>query len=790
MSASNLNRRAGRSGVLLAFFALIPAFASAQTGHLAEQPILAVEFQGLEALTEETLLHYLFGPSGPVELDLPDLDQGIHRLWNRGLVDDLQITAEPVPGGVRLLVRLVERPILVAVEYQGLDRVQRVDILERVDRERIAVYENQPLQKGELKRLEYHIEELYREKGFRFAKVNHLLEEVAPGQRRAVFTVDEGDKVKIGEIAFDGNIVFSDWKLRQAMKKTREAGVLSRFSKKNLYNPAHIEEDLRKVRDVYRQAGYKDVLLADPELEVREAGKERRRLAVTIPIEEGERWKFGEVSIMGNEVFSDQLLLRQFEVPRGGWLRSQVVEEAVEKITNLYSNVGYVFARVESEIRERTDQVADVVVRVEEADQYRVGRVEFEGNEKTIDKVLRRELRVQEGTLMNMSAIQNSLLKIRQLDYFTLDEAEPVAFDFDAEEKEVNLRVRGEEADRTELQFGGGWGEGDGFFGQAAMRTRNFLGRGETLGASVQLGSKRTVYDLEYGIPWFLDRPQNLGFRVFSQNLSTQLSSDVDQEETYSGASLTYGRSFRGFHNLQLSYSFAEVRDIQRLDLGEDAEDFVQLTEYNSSSIRPVWSRNTLDSRFAPTRGTHLNASLELAGGILGGDTSFLRPRFSLVHFSPVSRRRIPSSFGVKLDLGYITSLDDNELFPSQRFTLGGDNSVRGFDRRSIAVRREDGSILRDANDLPIGGDYMLRFSAEYHLDVGGPFRLVAFGDAGGVFADASSIDLDLMSYSAGLELRIQVPLFPAPLRFIYATNLDPKEDLFKSLDFSLSASF
>lgn len=772
----------------------------AQAARYQDQPIQAVEYQGLVTLGEETMNHYLFGRRGDAapRLDIEDLNERMRKLWDRELIDDISVQVEPVAGGVKLIVRLVERPILVSIEYSGLKRANRSDIVEQADRERIEAYENQPLQLGELKRLKFAIEDLYKEKGYRFAEVSYTLEDVGKGQKRAVFTIDEGDKVKIGDIDFDGNTVFSDWRLRLTMKDTKESGMISRITKKDIYNPANIDEDLEKVKKLYRRSGYKDVLVAKPELSVRAKRpnaatikEQKRRLEITIPVEEGERWRFGEVSLQGNEVFSDEFLLRQFERPRGGWLRSKVIDDAVESISKLYSSVGYIFAKVDTELVERTENTADILVKIDESDQFRVGRLEFEGNSKTRDKVLRREMLVQEGTVMNMTAIQNSLLKIRQLNYFALNEEEPVKFDFDAEEKSVDLLVQGDEAERTELQFGGGWSEVDGFFGQFALRTTNFMGRGETVGVSVQSGRQRNYYDLEYNIPWFLDKPQNLGFRLFSQELDSRVLSDVDFEQKFSGASITYGRSLRNFQTFSISYNFSDIDNTERLFLDGQDDPLVREVMFKSSSIRPFWIRNTLDSRFEPTRGTRVSASVEVAGDFLGGDTSFVEPQFNLTSFFRATQGSVKSSFGFKVDMGYITPLDDNELFPQQRFFLGGDGNVRGFRRRSIVVREEDGTIRRDSLGFPLGGTKMLRLSAEYHIIVGGPFRVVFFGDAGGVFDDDQSIDTNLLRYSAGAELRIQVPLFPAPLRFIYAFNLEEKiDDQFDSFDFSLSTSF
>ncbi len=784
--------------------------ALAQTGRWDGARISEVQFIGLDTLSAETVEHYLLGrkTEGARSLDLEQLNERLIKLWDRKLVDDVEVMVEPTDDGVKWIVRIVERPILVPVDYVGIKRVSRSDIIEQADRERISVYESQPLELGELGRLKLSIEELYKEKGYRFAEVSYILEETGPGQRRAIFTIDEGDKVKIGDIDFDGNTIYGDWRLRRAMKGTKQSGLIQKFTKKDIYNPAKIEEDLDLVRDLYRKAGYKDVLIARPELAVNAKNpgaqtieQQKRRLAITIPIEEGERWRFGEITIEGNEVFSDELLLRQFENPRGGWLRSKVVDDAVESIDKLYSSVGYIFSKVGTEVVERPDNVADLTVKIDEADQFRVGRIEFEGNSKTKDKVLRRELMVQEGTVMNMTGVQNSLLKIRQLNYFALNEEEPVRFDFDSEDKMVDLVVQGEEAERTELQFGGGWSEFDGFFGQFAMRTTNFLGRGETVGLSVQSGRQRDLYDLEYRIPWFLDKPQSIGIRLFNSNIDSDVLTGVDFRQSNSGMSITYGRSFRGFNSTSLTYSVSDVEDFRSLaGAGPDGAPLSQEFSFTSASLRPFWTRNTLDSRFEPTRGLRMTATVEIAGTFLGGDTGFVRPIVGATWFKPVTRRNFKSSVGFQLDLGYITAtegndtvigVDDTGLFPQQRFFLGGDNSIRGFRRRSIVVREDDGTIRRDQFGFPLGGTRMARISAEYHVLMGGPFRLVFYGDAGGVFDEDQNPDFGLMRYSAGAELRIQVPLFPAPLRFIWARNLDPLgDDQFKTFDFSLSTSF
>lgn len=801
--------RRGRSAIaaVLAAVLFLPGLAAAQLGlgRFDGLPIRKIDYVGIQTLSEETLAHYLFGPArGERRLDLADLDARIKTMWKRELIDDIGVEAREDSGGVSLTIRVVERPVLVSVEYKGIKRVNRSDITERADKDRVSVFEGQPLQRGELERMKGAIEELYKEKGYRFAQVSYTLEDIALGQKRAVFTIDEGDKVKIGDIDFDGNTVYGDWRLRLTMKKTKESGLISRIARKDIYNPANVEEDLDKVRELYKKAGYKDVLLGKPELDVKakrpnaaEIAEQKRRLAITIPIEEGERWKLGTIEIEGNKVFNKEVLLAQFDKPRGGWLRSKTIDDGTENIKKLYSSIGYIFANVETEMIERDGNVADIRVRIDESDQFRIGKIEFQGNTKTRDKVLRRELMVQEGLTMNMTGVQNSLLKIRQLNYFKLNEEEPVKFDFDGENKIVDLLIQGEEAERTELQFGGGWSEVDGFFGQFSLRTTNFLGRGETVGVSVQSGSQREYYDLEYRVPWFLDRPQSIGVRLFNQTYDTDILTGIDYRQVYSGASVTYGRSFRGFQQFSVTYSFADVED-ERILANPDNPDqpFKQSLNFKSSSLRPYWARNTLDSRFEPTRGLSTSASIEVAGSVLGGETDYYKPQLNLTWFHLVSRQPAKTSFGINTELGLIEPIgddtaDDPAIFPQQRFFLGGDSTVRGFRRRSIVVRELDGKIRRDRDGFPVGGDRQILFNAEYHIQLGGPFRVVFFGDAGAVWAKNQSFDTDFFRYSAGAELRIKVPIFPAPLRFIYAVNLNElPDDQFDSFDFSLSTTF
>jgi len=763
--------------------------------------IVSIQFVGNQTLPEETLRYYLGVEEGQ-PFSRARVDDNIKRLWDRELIDDISVEALPAEGGgVRLVVRVEERPTVRTVKYEGLKRISQSDLDDRLGSERIQVREGGPLNMGEIYRIKSVIEELYSEKGYRFAQANFAIEPAADGEQQVVFTIDEGDRVRIGDIRFEGNTVFRDVRLRWEMKNTKESGLITKMFKKDIYNPASLSEDLDKVRDVYREAGYKNVVIGEPQIQVRvenpkaAAEKQKRRLVITIPVEEGNRWKFGKVSIEGNEIFPEKPLLSVVKYRPGSWLSADTVQDGVDAIKEVYNNTGYINARVTSELVERTDEIADVVIHVAEGDQFRVGRIEFEGNTRTKDKVLRREFRVQEGRVLSLGALKNSLYKIRQLGYFELDDEDPVAFNF-RDEDTVDLTVKGREADRTELQFGAGYSEGLGFFGQLSLRTQNFLGRGEQVGASLQSGSTTEYYEFSYFVPWFLDRPQSIGIQVYDRTYDYDVfqSRDYRQRSASTGATISYGRSLGLFQNLGVAYSYSDQDYLQvRPSTMEGEDPFRFESKFKISSIRPTYTYNSIDNRFEPRQGTKFQGSVEYAGGPIGGSEYFYRPTITLTHYQPLSGYPLETVAGFNLEGGLLEPFGGRSLNRFNLFRLGGDTSVRGFERYRLYARDPDtDEFITDVNGFPIGGDRYVQANLEYHVLINGPFRFIAFVDAGQVYAPGQEFDLGRLRYTAGAELRITLPVLGgAPLRFIWANNLTEKPgDSFNSFSFSIGSTF
>ncbi len=433
---------------------------------------------------------------------------------------------------------------------------------------------------------------------------------------------------------------------------------------------------------------------------------QKRRMFLTVPIEEGERWKFGQVTIEGNKIYTDEQLLRAFEHRGGGWLRSKVIDDGIKQIDDLYHNTGYIFARVEPELVEKDGPASPTWSSTSaKGDQFKVGRIEFQGNDRTKDKVLRRELRLYEGGLMNVSGHPQQRAQGQPARLLQAQRGRPGRDRHGHREEESQPGLQGRRggphraAVRRRL-------ERVRRLLRPVLRQHQELPRprraGGRLGPDRQL---RDFFDLSYYIPWFLDKPQSIGIRAFDQSLDYGLVSDTERYLRDSrGAVLTYGRNFRLFQSVSMSYNNSIYNDETRVVVGQPAEgqalpDGVMpgdvLTQSCGSTTRRC-ARSTFSTAgtipFEPTRGKRLSLAVEYAGGFLGGDNHFLRPELTFSIFQPVSNYPTKTLVALNVEAGLIDPFGKNELSPLERFFLGGENSIRGHRFRSIYLRRRQGA--------------------------------------------------------------------------------------------------
>ncbi len=804
-----MSRAAGWLAALLSL--LIPSAVSGQS----DRPIVQdVVVEGGVTVTLDTITYYLGLEAGD-PLDPGMITEGFNRLWDSGLFEDLSIESETTETGeVILYVVVSERPFLDSVIFEGNKKVSTSSMKDSLDEKGVEIPRNVPLKMSQLSRIRNAVKDVYDEEGFRSAKVEFVVEDVGRNRRKVTYMIEEGAKVKIEDIEFAGNEVFSDGKLRGALKKVKEISLFRKWGKKIIYSREDWEEDRDNLRDFYMNHGYLDVKIGEPILDLTAKKPEAEtlkgkkfRMQVTIPVEEGESYTVDSVAIEGVEIFNPEGLQSLFEVKTGRTYSKKEFDAGKEKVQELYHNSGYVYAYANErwEKVEDKDNAVDVVVDVFEGDRYHLGRLEFVGNTTTRDKVLRREFRLVEGNWMNMGLLRSSVFKVNALGYWKLEE-EPLEFDFDEENKRVNVQVKGNEVGRNDIQFGAGYSELDGFFGQAQFNTRNFLGRGNTLGVSLQIGRRADFYTLSYTEPYFLDRRILLGGSLFKTN---QEVADYFRETT--GFSVSVGMGVRAFSSVTGIFSWEDVSSryaISRFGTPGDPtaghgrpvgvppvepvqfERFYEEFEGRTASFTPSFTIDNRNDPFDTSRGKRFNVRLRMAGGPLGGDFDYIRPEVSFTQWFPYDRKQI-FVFAFNVEAGQFYTYNDSEIPIYERFRLGGDRSLRGIPYYTVLPRTEDLRFFVNETGVRLGGDRYWLLNLEQQFAVGGPAKLVFFFDVGNTYHEEQGWDMSLWRRTTGVELRVLLPIFQAPLRFIYGYNLDPwPEEDSSDFQFSIGTTF
>jgi len=756
--------------------------------------IIGIRVVGYQTVSPDTIAHYLGIKVGdPYDPDL--IKKNFPSLWEVGLLENARIDAERGPDGVTLVVTIEERPIVKEIEFEGNKKLSTSQIRDALKENKIELHVGAPLSLREIARARSGIADLYLASGFRSATVEYKIVDISKTEKKVVFIIDEGEKVKIESIQFTGNEHVSAQALRNAMRKTKVATFWRFLSEDTIvYNQANYEADVENIKNLYQSKGFKDVVVKDAILDVyvvnpdADPKKIKRRVRITVPIVEGDKFYTNDITITAVQqsgqptetgqttVFPPEELKKLFfELKQGSVLNRDRLVEAFAQMEQMYKSRGYVYAFFDPAFTEvaGADHRVDINVKVFEGEKFYLGRLEVTGNTNTRDKVIRREFALDEGDVFDMDAVKKSVTKIQQLGYFKMTE-EP-QFSPHPEEKKIDVLIKGQETSRNEIQFGAGYSGFDGFFGQFSFQTRNFLGRGEIIGASAQLGKVSNFFDLSYTVPWFMDRNQSVGVSLFRRNVDY-----LSQEEKRLGGSIFYGKGIGLFDSASLLYSYEDitanfpVRSAPTPPGQPPPPTKFTETKGKTSSFTPGYRYDSRNDPFDPTKGLRLSASVQIAPDLLGGTSSFIKTIGGGTIYLPV---RLPRGaiLALNAEVGYAGQIGSVDLPIFERFQLGGEQSLRGFQQGAIVpVDPKTKQVFTDSVGRVLGGNKFFVFNIEYQFLSIGPAKLLAFADIGNNYFDTQSFDLSWVRYSTGAELRIFLPIFQAPLRFIYAFNPSP----------------
>lgn len=750
--------------------------------------------QGNRRFPEDSIRYRLSTKVGD-DLDPSKVTADLKAIWQTGEFENVRVgLLEGETGGIVLVYDVSELPIVVEVDYRGNRKITKSTITDKVEEEQLVIQDDETLNYGKINAIRRLIKSQLDERGLRFGKVDFALERLDAGTARVVFNIKEGSKVKIDKIVFDGNESFTDKQLKRTMRKTKEKWFMSWLLGGAVYKEDKFAEDVEKLKKRYWKKGYKDVFVEEPELEIKDFTTDRQkeknkkriaknkdpredlRLYLTIPVFEGASYAMGEMTVENNEVIKTGFYQASFPLKPGDTYDLGKINKWIEDLEELHNNAGYVNYNVEQRTRIREGSTVDVTFTVNERDQVYVNLIDFTGNTTTRDKVLRREILLREGDVFRVSSFRNSLLRVNQLGFFDISNQDPDVKMLPGENK-VNLTINGQESGVNELNFGLGFSEFRGTSGFLSFSTLNFMGKGETLKVQAQVGSITSTYDITFTEPWLFDKPRGVTARIFNTRTDFE-AAGFDLESTGFQTGISLRPSI--FSTYSLSYRFSEDRFPT-----VTSPAFKKVDDLLTSSITQGFLYNTTDHPFFPTKGFKGSVSLELAGWQAGGDNFFYKVRTNATKYLPMPANTF---FGLNVEGGILNTLEGQRPTQNNLFFLGGEESVRGYRRRSL------GPAVLDSNGNPLAilGDKLFRANIEYIIPVSAQFRFVMFYDTGMIFGvDEQWFDTDL-ARSVGVEMRFSLPVFNAPLRLFYAYRLD--ETLFEGKggdpDFAIGTTF
>ena len=787
------------------------AAASAAPAH-AQTHVDEVRIEGNARVESEAIRRVI--RSGPgVEITPRSIGADVRAIYGMGFFADIAVDASEVDGQFIVTFRVEEKPSIGAIEYLGNDKLDPEDFEDVVDLREGAILEESRIADNVEK-----IEALYREKGYYLVEVRYEIVPAGPGEVDVRFVIDEFAKIRIARVSIIGNEELSDREIRRIMR-TREGDLLSFLSRSGRFEEETLAGDLQNIRLFYYDSGYLDIAVSDPVVEI---SRDRGRIYVTIPVEEGDQYTVSSVGVSGDLLESQEETMEMVSLLPGEVFRSSIVREDIEALQNHYKDLGYAHANVN--LLTALDADADtigVTYDLERGDLAYIGRIRFVGNGATRDRVLRREMAIEEGDQYSITGINRSQAYLRRLGFFeevTIRER-PSELGRDL----IDLEVEVSERHTRSLQVGAGFSSVENFLATAQVSENNLFGRGQSMSLNAMFSSIRTLFVLSFVEPYLFDSRVSLHLDLFNRQL---VMGDFDRESR--GFTIRFGyapfRDHPYWRDLTLIGGY-QLEDVN----ARRAASSRSLTRFRgglTSGITGGIILDRRDDRLNARHGYYVAVNNELAESVFGSENEFDRvrltarafatPRFLDCGSHSIARERSVVAgtcrwfaswvFRANAELGYVGSTNRNAAVPIfERFFPGGPNSVRGFEQFSLGPREPSGQLLNPESTLresAVGGNKELLLNLEFEfplVDVIG-IRGVLFADAGNAvavgrhypivpdFVSGRGDDLALRT-ALGFGFRWQSPL--GMLRFEWGFPVQVRDnERDRVFNFSIGPSF
>ena len=683
-----------------------------------------IEISGIMRIEPETVLTYLMIREGD---DVSDerLDRGLKSLFSTGLFADVRLSAD---NGV-LKVDLVENPIVNKIAFEGNKKLKKKQLEDELTLRTRSVFT-----RSAVRRDTQRILELYKRMGRYSAQVEPKIIERSQNRLDVVFEINEGAQTFIRKIDFIGNEAFSATELEEEML-SKESRWYRWFTSMDTYDPDRFSYDQELLRRFYLRHGYMDFNIVSSSAEL---SANREDFYLTLVLDEGPRYKIGEVKVVSElKGFDADTVADEVSVKTGTWYNNVKIENSELALINAVGAKGFPFVDVSSETKKHEgEDVVDVVFTVKEGQHLFIDEINIAGNNRTQDRVIRREFRFSEGDAYSPAKIRRSKQRIENLNYFdrvTMD----IEQSQDSPDRAI-LKTDVSEKSTGSLKLGIGWSSYDGPLAEVSVQENNFLGTGRRIGASASIAEKKTLFDISFVEPWFLDRELSLGYDVFYLTRNYSNRSSYDSEMVGTSVSLSWKYTEELSHTVKYT-----LRQDKIMDVKEGASIYVREQEGKTitSMVSHTLFWDYLDNRYNPSEGYYVSFSNDLAG--FGGDTRYLRTDVSTGYYIPLTDKWV---LGLSSSAGYIKGIGQNVRL-NNRYFLGG-GTLRGFEDGGVTARSKAGNEA-------LGGNWQATAGIQLMFPLGLPRE---FGMRGKIFSDfgvigkPSDFDATQMWYSSKLR--------------------------------------
>ncbi|MCM2277842.1 MAG: outer membrane protein assembly factor BamA [Oligoflexia bacterium] len=722
-----------------------------------------IQVQGLKRLEKEAVLGKIGMKAGQV-LSQEQVRSDIKAIFGMGFFDDIEVTAEALDTQrVKLAFNVKERPVVSRVTFEGNERIGTNDL-----RDVIKVKEWSILDVNKVKEDVALLQKHYEDKGFYLAKVSFSLRPGRTDQVELTYRINDYDKVQIKKITFLNNRHFSDEKLKSVLAETREGGFFSFMNGSGNFKESSFKVDLQRLTYWYLDHGFVKFRYENPVVTVSD---DKKWLYLSVYLDEGEQYQMGSTEFSGDLLFQKEELHADVTLAQGETFSISKRNLDIQKLTEKYQDLGYAFVNVIPKMNVKDDsRTVDIDYGFEKGNLVHFGEINIVGNSKTHDKVIRRELKINEGELYSGTKLRISRENVERLGYFAPGEVVFNTVTPKGKNDILNVEISIKERSTGTITLGAGYGSVQGFFFTSTVSEINLMGRGQTVSLQVQYSASETKnnsFNLGFTDPYAFDSRWSMGFDLYTISFDVPLKYHTRKL----GFDVRFGHPIGDYTNAFITYKNEglNIGDVRDQDLANNHENLVDPDIGVLSSI--VWSvvRDKRNNRFETTDGEYQSLSLETAG--LGGDKNFIKWSLN----SRFYRRLVGDLvFRNSIEVGQITAISGDQLPPSEKFYLGGPNNMRGYDLFGLGPTLVTSSNRR----IPLGGTFQTLglFELEYPLLREAGLKFVTFFDAGNTWeslpknGEPFTLRTDL-----GFGFRWFSPI--GPLRFEFGYPLARRSD-------------